>query len=320
MKKLTLFVNRNNYTLRFQDFISKKKNTTHASSIITFYESFPVSLLNCGDKAKTQTLKRRLERNISLNNVYVAVDSNHLLAFDPSKSIAIAYDFESRELYAATCSNGDYNDEKDSFTFNADASLVTRVTIDRLFATKPFIDPREDELSILRKQAADLQKQNDQKDIMIAELQKIAAEYKELVAAKQSLQRQLEEEQAHSASLSEENAKLRQLAQSLRKNENVEREAVQEQVVSIHEESHVDSDFVELPALAEVQEWSKRLQCILNGDYDNDKEMSSSKRLELVCERLIEFKNAHCLPTSDQRVREKPQETIDLLFKQYELA
>ncbi|EHR0228741.1 MULTISPECIES: hypothetical protein [Vibrio] len=35
---------------------------------------------------------------------------------------------------------------------------------------------------------------------------------------------------------------------------------------------------------------------------------------------LSEFKNAHCLPTSDQRVREKPQETIDLLFKQYELA
>ncbi|TOJ58420.1 hypothetical protein CGI36_22750, partial [Vibrio parahaemolyticus] len=201
MKKLTLFVNRNNYTLRFQDFISKKKNTTHASSIITFYESFPVSLLNCGDKAKTQTLKRRLERNISLNNVYVAVDSNHLLAFDPSKSIAIAYDFESRELYAATCSNGDYNDEKDSFTFNADASLVTRVTIDRLFATKPFIDPREDELLILRKQVADLQKQNDEKDIMIAELKRIEAEYNELVAAKQSLERQVEEEHEHSTVL-----------------------------------------------------------------------------------------------------------------------
>ncbi|EGS6497194.1 hypothetical protein [Vibrio parahaemolyticus] len=201
MKKLTLFVNRNNYTLRFQDFISKKKNTTHASSIITFYESLPVSLLNCGDKAKTQTLKRRLERNISLNNVYVAVDSNHLLAFDPSKSIAIAYDFESRELYAATCSNGDYNDEKDSFTFNADASLVTRVTIDRLFATKPFIDPREDELLILRKQVADLQKQNDEKDIMIAELKRIEAEYNELVAAKQSLERQVEEEHEHSTVL-----------------------------------------------------------------------------------------------------------------------
>ncbi|WHT10971.1 hypothetical protein [Vibrio parahaemolyticus] len=320
MKKLTLFANRNNYTLRFQDFTSKRKHTTHASAMINFYESFPVSLLNCGDKSKTQTLKRRLERNISLSNVYVAVDSNHLLAFDPSKSIAIAYDFASRELYAAPCSTGDYNAEKDSYTYNADANLVSRVPVDRLFATKPFIDPREDELSLLRKQVADLQRQNDEKDIMIAELQKIAAEYKELVAAKQSLQRQVEEEQAHSASLSEENAKLRQLVQKLRKNESIESEAVQEQVASNHEESHIDSDFVELPTLAEVQEWSKRLQCIINGDYDNDKEMSSSKRLELVCERLIEFKNAHCLPTSDQRVREKPQETIDLLIKQYELA
>lgn len=178
--------------------------------------------------------------------------------------------------------------------------------------------PKESELvAQLREEIDTLQ---SEKNEMIAELQKIAAEYKELVAAKQSLERQVEEEQTHSASLSEENAKLRQLVQKLRNNENVESEVVQEQVASNHDEPHIDSDFVELPTLAEVQEWSKRLQCILHGDYDNDKEMSSSERLELVCERLIEFKNAHCLPTSDQRVREKPQETIDLLIKQYELA
>ncbi|EMB9233734.1 hypothetical protein U9608_001230 [Vibrio alginolyticus] len=321
MKKLSLFLNKTNTKIRFQEFTDNVSgNTSYIHEIADFYETFPTNIMGIKDKSKYQAIMRRLRGSISLDNIYIAKNDTHLAIFDPSKSVLLAVDIESSSIFVASVHNMTLN-SKGNAQCNSDAVLLRkRVRVDNLLAVKPFIDPREDELSILRKQVADLQKQNDEKDIMIAELQKIAAEYKELVAAKQSLERQVEEEQTHSASLSEENAKLRQLVQKLRNNENVESEVVQEQVASNHDEPHIDSDFVELPTLAEVQEWSKRLQCILNGDYDNDKEMSSSERLELVCERLIEFKNAHCLPTSDQRVREKPQETIDLLIKQYELA
>jgi hypothetical protein len=219
MKKLTLFVNENNFKMRLQslndgDALSA---TNDCTSIVEHFDVFPVALLrngNVNDSSKCQTLRRRLAKNISLTNIHVAIDGNHLLAFDSSKSIMVCYDFINETLFAAPTGSGNYKKTKSSFVYNADAIKIFRTTVSVQFALTEFIDPREDEKILLRQQLAVSEKLNNEKNIMIEELQKIAAEYKEL--------------KADNAALHAENVKLRKAVHLLQSSKNVDSECVQD--------------------------------------------------------------------------------------------
>ncbi|ELA9390969.1 hypothetical protein QTV37_003486 [Vibrio parahaemolyticus] len=324
MKKLSLFLNKTNTKIRFQEFTDNVSgNTSYIHEIADFYETFPTNIMGIKDKSKYQAIMRRLRGSISLDNIYIAKNDTHLAIFDPSKSVLLAVDIESSSIFVASVHNMIVN-SKGNAQCNSDAVLLRkRVRVDNLLAVKPFIDPREDELSILRKQVADLQKQNGEKDIMIAELQKIAAEYKELVAAKQSLERQVEEERAHSTSLSEENAKLRQLVQKLRNNENVESEAVQEQVAEQPVQQEIEeasSSELNVPLCKQVWcETSAFRKRMLSERLSEDEITELTKNLEIGFDWFFDQRELLGLTQSRQNMTEQPDNALTNIRNAIEL-
>lgn len=305
MKKLTLFLNKTNTKIRFQDFHGNvKTNTSYIHEIAEFYTEFPKKLLRTESKSAYQALVRKLGRNISMTNIYVAVNETHLVAFDPSKSIMIAYDFDNKVLFAAPANNETSN-KNSNVQYNADALVVSRTTVSRMFVSKEFVDLREQGVT------EDLRRTTNEKNIMIEELKSLTEQYKEM--------------QAELETLRAENKKLRHIVKTQQASTTEivsERVAVQSELVieSVIEEQeqHTENTTEELviPSIDSYkQSWVaiRDLMTEIAASYSQDEIEQKTKELHCGFQWFVDWKEPIGLEMAFTAMTTRPERALSTI-------